>query len=658
METDNKDLYKYGSNKIKELSIDLWNKINDILFDITFKEKFYLLENSLFELPKCECGNSVKFIDMINGYREFCSRRCMYDSRKLKEKRKETCIEKWGVDNPSKSNQVKKKVIKTNIDKFGHEWATKSDDIKNKIKDKFIENWGVDNPSKVKKVRDKAKETMLERFGVEHAMHSDDIKNKIKDRFIENWGVDNPSKVKEVRDKAKETMLERFGVEYPLQNIEIFNKSKSTLFNNWGVTSPLLNKEISDKLKFNNIKKWGFENPSKSDVIKDKIKDSIIKKYNTLNLLEVKEIKDKIDKTNNDRWSESHISRNDDYRKKYKISKHKNYLNYIKDGISLFSCDKGEDHTFEIYIDNYIKRHESNNPICTVCNPIGDLKSIKEKELYLYIKNIYNGDIIQSYRDGLEIDVYLPDLKLGFEFNGLYWHSELKKDKNYHLHKTNFFGEKGVRIIHIWEDDWTFNRDVIKSQINNWLGISENKIWARKCEVRLVNNKLSKSFLNRNHIQGHVNSNLSIGLYNNNELVSLMTFDNYEGRKKMEEGGWNLSRFCNRLNTNVVGGASKLLKYFIKNYSPNRIISYADKSWSSGELYHTLGFNKVSDSNPDYKYIVNEKRVHKSRYKKSNLKNSNISESEYTKIKNIIKIWDCGKLKFTIENLSEKKRDN
>ena len=647
METDNKVLYKYGSNRIKELNIDLWNKINEILFDISFKEKFYLLENSLTELPKCECGNSVGFVDMIKGYREFCSRRCMYDSSKLKDKRKDTCIEKWGVDNPSKSNQVKKKVIETNIEKFGHEWATKSDEIKNKIKDKFIENWGVDNPSKIKEVRDRAKKTMFGRFGVEYAMHSDDIKKRVKDKFIENWGVDNPSKIKEVRDKAKKTMFERFGVEYPLQSDIILSKSKETMLKRWGVDNPLKSKIILDSIKENNIKKWGFENPAKSDIIKNKIKDSILKKYNTLNLLEVKEIKDKIDKSNNDRWGESHISKSDEYRKKYKISNHENYLSYIKDGISLFSCDKGENHTFEVHIDNYIKRNESNNPICTICNPIGDLKSIKEKELYLYIKEIYNGEVIQSYRDFLEIDVYLPDLKLGFEFNGLYWHSELKKDKNYHLEKTNYFKSRDIQVIHIWEDDWTFNRDIIKSQINNWLGLIENKIWGRNCDIRLVDNiKLVKTFLNENHIQGYVNSCLSIGLYQNDELVSLMTFDHYEGRKKMEENGWNLSRFCNKLNTNIVGGASKLLNYFIKNYNPCRIISYADKGWSTGELYYKLGFNKVGDSRPDYKYIVNDKRVHKSRYKKSNLKVSNISESEYTKTNNINRIWDCGKLKF------------
>lgn len=643
METDNKGLYKYSSNKIKALNVDLWNKINKILLDIPFKEKFYLFENSLEQLPKCECGNSVIFIDMMNGYRKFCSRRCVYDSSKIKNKRKDTCIEKWGVDNPSKSSQVREKVVETNIKKFGHEWATKSDDIKNKIIDKFIENWGVSNPSKIKEVRERAKETMFERFGVEHAMHSDEIKKRVRDKFMKNWGVDNPFKIKEVRDKAKKTMIDRFGVEYPLQNIDILSKARKTWFSRWGADSS----KVTNKRKETCLKRWGVDVASKSDIIKNKIKASILRKYNTLNLLEVKEIKDKIDKANKDKWGESHVSKSNEYRKKYGISNHKNYLKYIADGISLFDCDRGENHTFEVHIDNYIKRWKSNNPICTSCNPIGDLKSIKEKELYFYIKGIYDGEIIQSYRDGLEIDVYLPDLKIGFEFNGLYWHSELRKSKNYHLEKTNYFKDRDIRIIHIWEDDWTFNRAVIKSQINNWLGLIRNRIWARNCRVRVIENSgMTKEFLNKNHIQGYINSTLTLGLYDNDILVSLMKFDHYEGRKKMQEKDWNLSRFCNRLNTNVVGGASKLLDYFIKEYNPSRIISYADVSWSTGKLYYTLGFNKVSDSQPDYKYILNEKRVHKSRYKKSNLKVPNISESEYTKSQGINRIWDCGKLKF------------
>jgi len=647
MENENKGLYKYGPKKIKELDINLWNRINEIDLDITFKEKFYLLESSLLDVPKCECGLSVKFVDMQKGYRDFCSKRCMYDSTKIKKNRQDSCMKKWGVDNPSKAMEVRDRVMSTNIEKFGHEWATKSDEVKKKIKDKFVENWGVDNPSKIKEVRDKAKETMMNKFGVEHAMHSEQIKKKVKDKFVENWGVDNPSKIKEVRDKAKETMLNRWGVEYPLQNSIILSKSKRTMIERWGVDNPLKSKEILDKMKVDNIEKWGVDNPSKSDTIKDKIRNSILDRYNTLNLLEIDEIRNKIEKSNMDRFGESHISKNSEYREKYKIANHSNYIKYLGDGISLFSCDSGKDHEFEISIDNFYHRDKNNIYICTTCNPIGDLKSIKEKELYLFIKGIYAGEIIQSYRDWLEIDIYLPDLKIGFEFNGLYWHSEQKKDKNYHSEKTRYFSEKGIRIIHIWEDDWKFGRDIIKSQIENWLGLTKKKIWARKCETKLVNDtKILKDFLNKNHIQGYVNSILAVGLYSDGNLVGLMTFDHSEGRKKMVEGGWNLSRFCNRLDFNVVGGASKLLSFFIKSFEPKRIVSYADKSWSRGELYYKLGFEKVDDSRPDYKYIVNDRRVHKSRYRKSNLKISGISESEYTKMNNINKIWDCGKLKF------------
>ena len=652
METENKHLYKYGSNKIKEIDIDLWNKINAISLDVSFKEKFYILENKLIDIPKCECGTYVKFIDMTNGYRSFCSKKCVYDSDKIKSNKKKTCIEKWGVDNPSKNIKIKEKVKKTNIEKFGHEWATKSEDIKSKMKNTFIENWGVDNPSKVKEVRDKARETMIEKWGVEHAMHSEYIKSKLKDKFIENWGVDNPSKVKEVRDKAKKTMIEKWGVEHALQNNDILLKSKKTLIEKWGVDRPLKNMEILNKMKSNNLEKWGVDIPSKSEEIKNKIKRSILEKYETLNLYEVEHIKNKIDKSNNERFGESHVSKNEDYRKRYKISNHENYIKYLENGISLFCCDKGESHNFEINIDNYIKRFESGIPLCTICNPIGDLRSIKENELYLFIKEIYNGKIIKRYRDSLEIDIFLPELGIGLEFNGLYWHSELLKDKKYHVEKTNYFKAKGIRIIHIWEDDWVLKRDIIKSQIKNWLKVTETKIFARKCNVKEITDlKTIKEFLNINHIQGYVNNVLALGLYNNDELVSLMTFDHYEGRKKMSNDEWNLNRFCNKLNTNVVGGASKLFSYFDRIYKPNRVVSYADIDWSTGSLYFTLGFNKIKESKPDYKYIINGKRVHKSRYKKSNLKDNylNLSEMEYMRQNNINRIWDCGKIKFEIK---------
>ncbi len=157
--------------------------------------------------------------------------------------------------------------------------------------------------------------------------------------------------------------------------------------------------------------------------------------------------------------------------------------------------------------------------------------------------------------------------------------------------------------------------------------------------------KNSTIFLNNNHIQGKDGSKIKLGLYYEDELVSLMTFNKVEGRKVMSENEWNLSRFCNKIDTNVIGGASKLLKYFIKEYDPKRIVSYPDKDWSNGILYYNLNFNLVYETKPDYKYIINGKRIHKSRYRKSKL-NTELTESQHMKKSHIFKIWDCGKMKF------------
>ena len=292
------------------------------------------------------------------------------------------------------------------------------------------------------------------------------------------------------------------------------------------------------------------------------------------------------------------------------------------------------------------------------CAKCSGILSKDENDLLAFIEQNFNGIILKNNRtviSPLELDIYLPELKLAFEFNGLYWHCEINKDNNYHQNKTNLCESNGIHLVHIYEDDWIYKQDIIKSRILNLLGKS-NKIYARKCDVREISFKESKNFLVENHIQGYSISKINTGLYYNNELVSLMTFGKL--RKNLgqvsKDGSYELLRFCNKLNNTVIGGANKLLKYFENTHQPKDIISYADRSWTMNNgntLYDKLGFNFMHISQPCYFYIMNKKRQNRFKYRKDILVkmgyDKNKSEHEIMLQQNIFKIYNSGNLKFS-----------
>jgi len=612
----------------------------------------------------------------------------------VQEKTKKTNLSKYGVEYIQQSSLFRDKSKNTLIEKYGADHITKTDYFKNllsfkkieKIKNKIDSKSNIDNISKIskpdivkltneeinenrrrtnlekygsispfgnKEIRDKSKQTLIDRWGVDSPLKSDEIKEKFKNTMLDRWGVDNPLKSDDIVKSIKENNLKKYNTQYSILSDQVRNKIKMTNIRIYGSEFPISTDIIKEKIKKKLINNYGVDNPFKSDEIVKNIKENNLKKYNTEYYINSIDFRNKSNITLIEKYGTKSIFKNEKYRRENMIiGKHVNYISYLGENNSLFSCDLNFNHVFIISGDNFFHRMRSNIPLCTVCNPIGDQKSIKEKQLYEFIKSIYPGEVIQSYRNGLEIDIYLPNLKLGFEFNGLYFHSEKFKENNYHLNKTKHFGERGIRIIHIWEDNWSFSREIIESQIKSWLGLTSNKIYARKCEVREISDsKLARKFLDDNHIQGFTSSSIKIGLYYENELVSLMVFDQYEGRNKMGLGGWNLSRFCNKRNIVVIGGFSKLLDFFIKKWKPNRVISYADRDWSVGDVYEKFGFININDSEPDYKYIVNNRRIHKSRFKKDNLKledKSLITESKYMDDLNIQRIWDCGKIKFEL----------
>lgn len=287
-------------------------------------------------------------------------------------------------------------------------------------------------------------------------------------------------------------------------------------------------------------------------------------------------------------------------------------------------------------------------------------RSKYEDELCDLFQSLNIAYIPNHKKFGFDIDILLPDHNLAIEFNGLYFHSEYAggKTEMYHLNKSKQCEERHIHLIHIFEDEWVKKREIVISRLKNLLGKTENVVYARKCELKEIDYKTVSVFLDQNHIQGTVTSlKFNLGLFYNNELVSVMGFGFPRasmGHKIQKEGEWELQRFCNKLNFTVVGGASKMFKYFEINKNPVIVTSHADRRWTStikDSLYDELGLTLVSKGTPNYWYLVEPmKRHYRFSFNKQNiLKKFKLANPELSEWQNMIelgfdRIWDCGSL--------------
>ena len=273
--------------------------------------------------------------------------------------------------------------------------------------------------------------------------------------------------------------------------------------------------------------------------------------------------------------------------------------------------------------------------------------SVGEKEIYSFIKSIYNSEIIENDRKTIypkELDIYIPKKNLAIEFDGLYFHStKFGKDKNYHLSKTLACEEKGIRLIHIFEDEWLFKRPIVESIIKSALGIYEQKIFARKCVVKELDDKTFKQFCNENHIQDECSSSERIGLFYNDELVQAVGFS----KSRFSKNETELVRMVTKLNTQVVGGFSRLMKHFGKN-----CISYIDRRLFDGKGYQSSGFKYVCTNRPNYYYVKELDRYHRMNFTKKNIAkkfpkefDEKLTEEKNMKKLGFYRMYDCGTIK-------------
>lgn len=461
------------------------------------------------------------------------------------------------------------------------------------------------NPETVSKI----KSTNMKKYGVEYGLSNKLVINKRIKSNIEKYGVDNVSKLSRISTKKKKTCKKNYGTQWFFERRDLM---KNILIEKYGVDNVQKVKSICEK-RATTVKNDFYEELLVSDRFKNKVKPAFLK---------------------------------EDYR-----------------GV-------GEFYNFECLSCGNIFEYQlrwDRIPRCNICYPTFGT-SLFEMNVLEHIKTILPDDLIISnskdiLSDGLELDIYIPSKNIAIECDGLYWHGEVggNKNKNYHLNKTINCQKLGIRLIHIFEDEWKDKEKLIKLKLKHILGINDNhRIYARNCEVNIISTTSIKSeFLTKNHIQGNDASSIILGLYTKEQfpkLVSVMTFGGLRkalGNKSDIKGEYELVRYAS--SKTVIGGASKLLSYFVKHFTPQKIVSYADRRWSLGNLYEKLGFKKVSDGSPNYWYFGrgnSYKRYHRFGFAKHTLSkklkvfDQNLTEWENMKNNGYDRIWDCGSIKY------------
>jgi Zn finger protein HypA/HybF involved in hydrogenase expression len=277
-----------------------------------------------------------------------------------------------------------------------------------------------------------------------------------------------------------------------------------------------------------------------------------------------------------------------------------------------------------------------------------------EKSLLKLVTSHYDGKVDENNRQALggqEIDVYLPDLRLGFEYHGIYWHLETVRGRKFHYNKWKLARDQGIRLIQIYDIEWLNKRRIVESMVFNQLGLSA-RLGARKMKIVEVPRHEKDEFLTKNHLQGSDSSKIAYGLELDGTLMACMTFGPSRFNRKYK---YELVRFCTLLGHTIVGGASRLLKAFRSEHNGN-IVTYADKRYSEGGLYHSIGFSLDGETQPSFSYFNLKSNTIHSRMtfqKKSltQMKGYSPDRTEYEIMSDngYDRIWDAGQYRFVIE---------
>lgn len=457
-----------------------------------------------------------------------------------------------------------------------------------------------------------------------------------------------------INQKRVRTNLDKYGV----TNTGQTEKAKQAHQSVYADASKV--QQIIDQIQKTNQDKYGVTNPMQLDSVKQKSVQTVLQKYGVHNINQLPERRQHLAAQAKQTWIKRKQENFDYLRLKHKLlHEHKvhmltestDYVGTVGANYYEFKCDSCA-HEWRDYV------YCGHIPTCKMCNPgpSPSYVSQQEQDLAHWIEHLgiqierTNKRLINPY----ELDIVCHDHKLAIEYCGLYWHSETASGKtpNYHVNKLQLCNQKGYRLITIFSDEWQFKTEIVKQKLSNILGVTETKIGARSCKIITLENNQVKPFMETHHIQGWAPGALiNMGLEYDNQLVAVMSLSALRSltNNRSAPAEWELLRYATSMQ--VVGGAGRLLRAFEQQHKPRRIISYADRRWSEGHVYQTLGFTLVQTSTPGYSYTPDYlKREHRISHTKGKLVklgfDSSLTEWQIQQQRGYDRIWDCGQLKF------------
>lgn len=440
----------------------------------------------------------------------------------------------------------------------------------------------------------KRKETFALKYAGGHPLRDDRIRQQVVQTNLQKYGVTNVAKAPQHVQKAKQTNKSKYGVEHPMQLEEFVKKSQETYASNHdGAKTHFHTPEYRQSMK----EKFGVENPNQCEEIRNKIRETCLRKYGKECSLLTPESMEK-----------SRITMMERYGKPYPTNQY----------------------------------------------------GAAQAELVAFLNSLSPNFSFQSNRNLIspkEIDAYDENAKVAFEYCGLYWHSELYKDDKYHVEKMKLCEQKQIRLVTIFEDEWIHRKPQVKSFLRSMLVPAKTKYMARKCQVSVIDNALAMKMYDTYHVQGKPKSCfLSIGIYHQGQLLGCMSFSKHHRQSDSTFAVLNRLVFVD--DVQVTGGASRMLAFaepLLRDSGFNRIVSWSDNRWSSGNVYVQCGFKLDGELGPDYSYVSGDRRVSKQRSTKKRLGASNDQTEHQRALQlGLCRIWDCGKKRWVRQLTADK----